>query len=511
MELGNLGKVGVLATVVGLALAACGGQRAADDSRTLTLAVVADVTSWDPAQAHVGHQLQPYQPVYDTLIQREPDGTLSPMLATGWAYNDDRTELTLDLRTDVTFSDGTTFDAAATKVNLEHFKAANGRQAAQLAYFESAEIVDADTLKINLTAPDPAFEYYMSQAAGLMGSPAAIAAGTIATTPVGTGPYVYDPAQSLPGSQLAFTARQGYWNPSLQKFDKIVLRPMAETTARLNAVVGDLADATLVDARTVAHAERAGLTVLKDYQVDWQGLLLFDRGGTLIPALGDVRVRQAINYAIDRTTLLDQLQLGYGTPTAQVFGPSSGAYVEELDDRYPYDPAKARQLLAEAGYADGFEMRVPASPAFDTAIAAVAQQLGEVGIRVQAETAPQTTYVADLGAGKYPTTYFNLFQGEPWVAINQLVSTRALYNPFDSTTPELQSMIDAVQNGGERSDELAKDVNRYVTENAWFVPLFRIDQLYVMNGSVTAAPQIQQAVPSIYNYAPANDASSPRR
>ena len=72
-------------------------------------------------------------------------------------------------------------------------------------------------------------------------------------------------------------------------------------------------------------------------------------------------------------------------------------------------------------------------------------------------------------------------------------------------------MIDAVQNGGEHSDELAKDVNRYVTENAWFVPLFRIDQLYVMNGSVTAVPQIQQAVPSIYNYAPANDASSPRR
>ena len=306
MELGNLGKVGVLAAVVGLALAACGGQRAADDSRTLTLAVVADVTSWDPAQAHVGHRLQPYQPVYDTLILREPDGTLSPMLATGWAYNDDRTELTLDLRTDVTFSDGTTFDAAATKANLEHFKAANGRQAAQLASFESAEIVDADTVKINLTAPDPAFEYYLSQAAGLMGSPAAIAAGTIATTPVGTGPYVYDPAQSLPGSQLAFTARQGYWNPALQKFDKIVLKAHGrDHRAAERGGVGDLADATLVDARTVAQAEGAGLTVLEDYQVDWQGLLLFDRGGTLVPALGDVRVRQAINYAIDRKTLLE--------------------------------------------------------------------------------------------------------------------------------------------------------------------------------------------------------------
>ena len=510
MKLGNLRKSIVLAVVVGLALVACGGQRAASETRELTLAVIADVTSWDPAQAHVGHQLQPYQPVYDTLIRREPDGTLVPMLATGWAYDAARTRLTLVLRTGVTFSDGTAFDAAAVRANLEHFKKANGRQAAQLAFFTSAEVVDADTVTITLKAPDPAFEYYLSQAAGLMGSPAAIAAGTIVSTPVGTGPYVLDPAESLSGSQLTFTARSGYWAPELQKFDKVVLRPMVETTARLNAVVGDLADATLVDARTVAHAERAGLTVLKDYQVDWQGLLLLDRGGTLVPALGDVRVRQAINYAIDRKTLLDQLQLGYGTPTAQVFGPSSGAYVEELDDRYPYDPAKARQLLAEAGYADGFELSIPATAQFDTAIAAIAQQLGEVGIKVQAKTAAATTYVPDVAAGKFAATYFSLFQGEPWVAINQLLSTRALYNPFRTNPPELQAMIDKVQQGGENSAELAKDVNRYITENAWFVPLFRVDQLYVMNSSITTVPQIQQAVPSIYNYAPANDASNGR-
>src|SRR5918995_5559922 len=75
----------------------------------LTIGQLGDVASWDPSQAHVGHALVPYQLVYDTLILREPDGELSPMLATEWSYNDDRPVLTLDLRDDVTFSDGEPF------------------------------------------------------------------------------------------------------------------------------------------------------------------------------------------------------------------------------------------------------------------------------------------------------------------------------------------------------------------------------------------------------------------
>lgn len=471
---------------------------------TLTLGQLGDVASWDPAQAHVGHALVPYQLVYDTLILREPDGELSPMLATAWSYNDDRTVLTLELRDDVTFSDGEPFDAEAVTANLEHFKAGNGRQAVQLTQFESATAVDEDTVEITLAAPDPAMEYYLSQAAGLMASPAAIDAGTLETDPIGTGPYVFDKANSVRDSQSSFTAKEDYWNPELQKFDQVELRILEDISARVNAIVSGQVDWTTLDAKTADQAEDAGREIIPDYQVDWTGMTFLDRDGVVNPALADVRVRQAINYAVDRETLLEQLQLGRGSVTSQVFGPDSGAFVDELEDYYPYDPEKAKELLKEAGYEDGFELELPVIPAFATQITALAQQLGEIGITVTQTSVPAANYVADVVQKKFEAFNFNLFQGEAWVAINQIISPTATFNPFGTTEPELEELIAVVQQGGEDSAAAAEDVNRYVTENAWFLPLYRIDQISVYNPeTVTVVAQTQSAMPSIYNFAPA--------
>lgn len=507
-------KVGLIA-VGALLLSGCaagGGTGTAESpdgestarGGTLTLGQLGDVVSWDSAQAHVGHQLVPYQLVYDTLILREPDGELSPMLATEWEYNDDRTVLTLDLRTDVTFSDGEVFDAEAVKANLEHFKAGNGRQAVQLAQFESATVVDEDTVEITLAQPDPAMEYYLSQAAGLMASPAAIEAGTLETDPVGTGPYLYDKANSVRDAQSVFTAKEDYWNPDLQKFDSVELRILEDLSARVNAIVSGQVDWTTLDARSAEQAEGAGLEIIPDYQVDWTGVTFFDRDGVINPVLADVRVRQAINYAIDRETLLEQLQLGRGTATSQVFGPESGAFVEDLEDFYSYDPEKSRELLSDAGFEDGLEITLPVIDGFATQITAIAQQLSEVGITVNQVSAVPANYVSDAVQQKFEAFNFNLFQGEAWVAINQIIAPSATFNPFQTTSPELDELISVVQQGGDDSEAAAQDVNRYVTENAWFMPLYRIDQISVYNPeTITAEAQIQSAMPALYNFAPA--------
>lgn len=501
------GTAAVLATVALIAGCTAGGGQNGGGSggaSTLTLGTIGEPTSWDPSQAHVGHTLQPYQIAYDTLILREPDGTLSPMLAEEWSYNEDQTVLTLELRDDVTFSDGAAFDSEAVKANIENLKNNNGRQAAQVAAVSSVDAVDADTVTITLSEPDPAFEYYLSQAAGLMGSPAALGTDGIVSTPVGSGPYVMDPTQSVSGSQLVFTAREDYWNPDLQKFDSITIKPYDELTARLNALLSNQVDATILDSSTVDQAAAGDLKVLEDYQVDWQGILFLDRAGTQVPALADVRVRQAINYAIDRQTMLDATLRGYGATTQQVFGPASGAYVDELDSAYDFDPDRARELLAEAGYANGFELPISAGPGFETPLASLSQQLADVGITVKVQSVNVQTYLDELTAGKLPVLYQNLFQGEPWVAINQIVSTDAIYNPFDSTDPELQALIDAVQVGGAESAERAKAVNEWLSENAWFAPIYRIDQIYAFHSDrITVEKQLQQAVPSIYNFAPA--------
>ncbi len=512
MKLGPKAAATAITLSAALALTACGGNASGGSTQgsspenptvtSLTLGALQDVRSWDPAQAHVGNGLQPYQIAYDSLLLREPDGKLSPMLATDWKYNETNTVLTLDLRTDVTFSDGAKFDAEAAKANMDHFKKANGPQMSQLASVSEVKVVDADTVELNLSAPDPALEYYLSQAAGFMGSPGALGTEAIKTEPVGSGPYVMDKASTVKDSVAVFTAREGYWNKDLQKYSKFSYKVLNDITARTNALVSGQVDAAILDPKTGKQAEGAGMRLASN-EVDWQGLLLFDRDGTANPALKDVRVRQAINHAFDRKTILEQVLLGEGTPTSQPFGKESGAWVEELEDKYPYDPAKAKALLKEAGYESGVVLEVPLVPAFETQINILKQQLADVGITLNAGAWSGPTFSSDVAARKYPSMYFSLFQGEPWVAINQLASTTAFYNPFKNTTPELQAKIDAVQNGGEDTDKLAEEVNRYLVEEAWFAPLFRINQMYYYNDKVNVTPQLQQAVPSIYNYSPA--------
>jgi peptide/nickel transport system substrate-binding protein len=507
MKLGPKAAATALTVSAALALTACGGaansRPAAGAAATaLTIGTIQDVRSWDPAQAHVGHVLQPYQAVYDTLILREPDGKLSPMLATGWKYNDTNTKLTVDLRTDVTFSDGAKFDAEAAKANMDHFKKANGPQMAQLAAVQDVAVVDADTIDINLATPDPALEYFLSQAAGLMGSPKALGSEGIKTEPVGSGPYVMDKAGSVKDSQTVFNARKDYWNKDLQKYQKLTFKILADLTARTNALVSGQVDATILDPKTGKQAEGAKMKLAAN-EVDWQGLLLMDRDGTKNAPLKDVKVRQAINYAFDRKTILDQVMLGQGTPTSQPFGKASGAWTEALENHYSYDPAKAKQLLKEAGYENGVTLEIPGIPNFETQISVVKQQLADVGITLNVGAALTNTFTSDVAAQKYTTMYFSLFQGEPTVAINQIISTKALYNPFKNADPELDAKIEAVRTGGADAGKLAQDVNKYVVEQAWFAPLFRINQMYYHNSKVDVEPQIQQAVPSIYNYSPA--------
>jgi peptide/nickel transport system substrate-binding protein len=508
MKFGPKAAAAALILSASLALTACGGGAAAGGAAagtaatSLTLGTIQDVRSWDPAQAHVGHILQPYQAVYDTLILREPDGKLSPMLATAWKYNAANTKLTVDLRSDVTFSDGAKFDADAAKANMDHFKKANGPQMAQLNAVKDVAVVDADTIDINLSTPDPALEYFLSQAAGLMGSPKALGTDAIKTEPVGSGPYVMDKAASVKDSQTVFTARKDYWNKDLQKYSKLTFKILADPTARTNALVSGQVDATLLDPKNGKQAEGAKMKLAAN-EVDWQGLLLLDRDGAKNPALQNVKVRQAINYAFDRKTILDQVLLGQGTPTSQPFGKASGAWTEELENYYSYDPAKAKQLLKEAGYETGVTLEVPSIPDFQTQISVVQQQLADVGITLKVGAALTNTFTSDVAGQKYTTMYFSLFQGQPTVAINQIISTKALYNPFKNASPELDAKIEAVRNGGADAGKLAQEVNKYVVEQAWFAPLFRVNQMYYHNAKVDVTPQIQQAVPSIYNYSPA--------
>jgi peptide/nickel transport system substrate-binding protein len=503
--------VAAIVTAAALALTACSGSgsgstasSSAATGGTLTIGALVDVKSFDPAQAHIGHYLQYDQPVYDSLLRRKPDGTLIPMLATKWKYNGDKTQLTLTLRTDVKFSDGTKLNAEAVKVNLDRFRTGNGPDASTLAQISSVEAPDASTVVINLKAADPAMLDYLGNADGFIASPKAIEAGKIATDPVGSGPYTLDKSATVAGSSYTFVKSKKYWDPSLQVYDKIVVKPILDSTAMLNALISGQVNVALLTAKTQAQAKGAGFTEYA-YGTDWQGLLIFDRDGKMVPALKDVKVRQAINYAIDKATILKQVGKGFGKVTNQVFGPTTTGYDKALDSAYPYDPAKAKKLLAEAGYGDGFTVTMPTvSGLFDPALqAGITQNLGDVGITVDWQNIAAADFISNMVQGKYPMSWFSLFQGSPWVAANQIITPNATYNPFHTTDAKVESLVTTIQTGSDAdAAKAAKDLNSYITGQAWFAPFYRPDQLLFTDKNTTTKPQAQQAIPSIYSYAP---------
>ena len=126
-----------------------------------------------------------------------------------------------------------------------------------------------------------------------------------------------------------------------------------------------------------------------------------------------------------------------------------------------------------------------------------------MGITVEQTSVPGQDFVQKMVRGQYPVAFFSLFQGPTWVAVQQMISTDAAFNPFDTSSDELQQLIDTVREGGDGAAEAGQEINRYVTDNAWFAPWYRAENVYAVNDRVTVEPTQGQAVPSIYNYTPA--------
>jgi peptide/nickel transport system substrate-binding protein len=491
------------------ALAACagggssgGGSSASTGNGTLTIGTANSYT-FDPAQATQGDSVPFYQAVYDSLIRITPDGKLVPMLATTWSYNPTKTVLTLAIRSGVKFSDGTMLTPAAVKTNLDRFRTGNGPDASTMSSVTSVS-VNGDSVVLKLSAPDPSLLGYLADEDSFIASPKAIASGQIASAPVGTGPYTLAPGQTVTGSVYTFTKTQGYWDPSLQKYGTLVLKPLGNPSAQLNALLSGQVDAVLLTPQTAAAAKGAGMTEHSFTQA-WQGLFLFDRQGKVAPALANVKVRQAINLAIDKTALLKTQNNGFGAVTSQLLPPGVPGYIPSLDSAYPYDPAKAKQLMAEAGYAKGFTLTMPNVPAaMGTTLAAVlAQELGAIGIAVNYQNVQAADFYSDLTSGKFAASWFGYSMGTAYYTAGVLYSTNAIMNPFHTADPTVASLAKTLQTGSPAQQmSAATQLNRYITGQAWFAPFFRLGQVFFTNSKTNVELQPLQPDPSIYNYSP---------
>lgn len=365
---------------------------------------------WDPIASTSGYDFASLAPVYDRLVYATPDGEIEPMLATAWESADNGSAIVFTLREGITFSDGTPFNAEAVKINLERAKGAGSRIAYEVAQLDSVEVIDEYTVKLTADTGAGALLGALAQRPGMMASPTAIAAGTLGTASAGTGPYVV--TEFAPGASATFAKREGYWEPEVQRVATMRIRLMTDDQTRLNALQSGEVDGANIRAFQANAAAGAGIQVISRPTA----LFNYLNVNHAMPPLDDPRVREALNYAIDREAIGNGFYEGLCTPQIQPWPPSSFAYSEEIGDgldAWPHDPEKAKELLAEAGYPDGFDM-----PAVTTNVTHLMQlseilqeQLAEVGITMTISPVPTAQVREEFSINKTVAANVNPYSG----------------------------------------------------------------------------------------------------
>ena len=482
---------GVPAVAVLLALSSCGGEGSSSDDPSapagegrVALAVQAAPNSLDPAQLNDGQQRYVWGALYDSLLYLSDEGVPQPNAAEGWEYSEDARTLTLDLRDGMTFSDGDPVTSEAVKVTLERTRTTAGPQQGNLSAVESIDAPDEDTVVLRLSRPDPNLLVSLSYGAGVIGDPDTMDDVTTALDPVGSGAYTLDREATVDASTYVLQRRDDHWNVDAYPFRTVTVRVIADRTATFNALIAGEVDAGTVDAAQAEQAEASGLSVTRLEGQSVGALVLTDRGGQVAQPLEDVRVRQAINMAFDRQGMVDALLSGFGTPTSQIFSPASAAFVEDLAAEYEYDPQRARELLAEAGYPDGFSITVPASLTVQPFQPTIGQLLADIGITVEWEPVTPQTNVQTTDWGMY----FNLGAAAPPARTVALYfAPNGSHNPFAYQDPELDALIAEVASvsDADRAAELYQEINAAAVEDALFAPLFTLTGTWATTSGVT--------------------------
>lgn len=485
--------------------------------KVLTIGSAVDVTTpWDPYAMSDGHFRPIMATAYESLLKVRPNYSgFDAGLATKWAWKGNKS-LVLTLRKGVKFTDGSVFDASVVKANLDRVlvnKYAGPRTGA-LNNVSDVAVVNASTVQINLKQPDNQLLLWLSLNMGYMVSPKALTSAdktgnltALATATDGTGPYLLDWSNSTKGSKYSFVRNPGYWltGAALKKaypWDVINYGVYTAGTARANALRSGDVDVALIGNFDVPAVDRDGFA-MKTWDVDVMRLALSDRNGVYNKALSDVRVRQAISYAINR----DQLG-AFGTPTSQSFPKGVDAFNSKWDNYYKYDVAKAKSLLSAAGYANGFTLTLAgiADPTFNAIAQIVQNDLKQVGITVN------ITNEANIFAGIQNTKYNGFFfpygaASVPSVVNDMFGPGKVRLNPLGESDEKVMALLDGylAASTPAKLKATGQAVGKYALENALEIPLERPTYYWAYN-----AKKIKNLVFTTGNVMPALTGFVPR-
>lgn len=384
MSLRNTGRrlCAVIAIVIAASLTAvltaCGsGGAAGSGGAVLKWASSYFPTHWDPVVGGSGAQFRELALVYASLTRTDEQGRAVPDLAESWEYNSTGDQITFHLRPNLKFSDGEPVDGAAVKAAIERAK--YQKNSALFGDLTSIKSVTANGLDVvvQLTQVDYQIPQLLGERVLQIASPkAAQNPEKLDQNPVGAGPFIV--TQLIPGTKAVFKKNPDYWDAKDIHIDRVELTSapdVATVVSGLRTGVYNFAD---IDPSQAEAAKKAGLDVFVQPGFNAANISI----NINKPPFTDDRVVDAVRYAINRQEFVDKLTFGYGSATDQPFPEGYIAYDPQSKNRYPYDPEKSRQLLAEAGYRPGdIKLDLVIRDA-DPAAEIVQSQLAAVGITV---------------------------------------------------------------------------------------------------------------------------------
>ena len=349
----NIWKSAAAAAIVALA------SSAAHAARTdLVLGMALEPPHLDPtAGAAEAIDAVVYANVFEGLTRIGSRGEVLPALAESWTISDDGKVYTFKLRSGVKFHDGTDFDAEDAKFSLDRARADDSTNAQKglFAAIDTVEVIDPATLTVTLKHPQGSFLYNMGWGDAVIVAPES--AETNKERPIGTGPFKFE--NWIKGTSLTLVKADGYWgNPvALERAEfRIIPDAAAALPALLSGDVQALPNFQLGDALPQVQSDPRFKVVIGS--TEGETILAINNKK---PPFDNLKVRQAIAHVIDRQALIDGASGGVGTPIGSHFSPANEAYVD-LTGTYPYDPAKAKELLKEAGLEGGFKTTLKLPP-----------------------------------------------------------------------------------------------------------------------------------------------------
>jgi peptide/nickel transport system substrate-binding protein len=483
---------------------------------TLRVASAFDPQTMDPhALALLYHTRVAFQ-IYDSLVTRGDDFKLEPALAESWQMVNPTT-WRFKLRAGVTFHDGSPFSADDAVFSIERAQGQTSQRSFALRGLAGVKKVDAHTIDFVLAAPDAVWPEKLQYVA-MMSKAWCQQHGAeksqdfngkqemfTVRNAMGTGPFKLERYE--PDVRTVLKRHDGWWgwrDKRTGNLDTVTFTSIRSDATRLAALTSGEVDLVLdppfQDVERLRADPRLAVTTTGDIGTQYftfdqaRNELLYGDVKDRNP-FKDVRVRKAVAHALNVELIVQKVLRGQGTPTGSLVSPGVDGYDKALDVKLPYDPAKAKALLAEAGYANGFGVTLDCvNVAYREAVCqAAAAMLTQVGIRVQVRSSPTNTFFPRLSTGNASFVEFGWTAApDPWTTLNGLFRTfdasgLGTFNAGRYSNPQLDVLIDAVRTEPDLTKRRARVgvALRMLHDDVAFIPLYRRHLNWAMKKTVS--------------------------